>query len=85
MLGVKVEGQGWGRVKVGVNIRVKVGSRAGEGSRLGSRSGRVKVRGSREGVMVGGSRGWSQGAVGFCGGGGGGGEISEFQMKRKCS
>ena len=47
---------------------VKVGSRSGEGQGQG---------GSREGVMVGRSRGWSQRAVGFSWG--------RFEMKRKCS
>ena len=45
----------------GSRLWVKVGVKVGVG--LGSRSG-----GSREGVMVG-CRGWSQGTVGFSGGG----------------
>ena len=53
------------------------GLRAGERSRLGVKVGRVKVRGSKEGVMVGGQGvGIRGGAVGLSGG---------DEMKRKCS
>ena len=60
-------GQGWGAVKVGGQ---------GREQGWGQVRGRVKVRGSREGVMVGGLGIGARGAVGFSGG---------VEMKRKCS
>ena len=65
---VKVVGQGRGGAKVRGQGRERV---QGCGSRSGSRLGRVrvKVRGVKGGGHGCGSRGWSQGAVGFSGGG----------------
>ena len=49
MGGVKIVGQGWGGVKGGGGVNV-----VGQGRGQGWGWVRVKVRGSREGVMVGG-------------------------------
>ena len=68
MGGVKTVGQGRG----GVKVRVKGGGGVkvvGQGRVQGWGRVRVKVRGSREGVMVGGLGVGVRGAVGFSGGG----------------
>ena len=63
--GVKVERQGRGKCW-GQDQGQGQGSRAGEGVKVGVKGGGGgQGQGAKGGVMVGGSKGWSQGAVVF--------------------